>query len=435
MTRDHQITGSADHQIDHSITRSTDQPMPSPDSAAAWAMLCALALAELLGMSLWFSATAVTPSLADAFELSPSQGAWLTIAVQAGFVAGTLGTAIANLADVVNPRVLIAAGCVAGATANAAAFVVGTPWGLITTRLLTGAALAWVYPPAMKVAASWFRTQRGVALGALIGALTLGTAMPHLITTLFGSSWRMPIAITSALALLGAILTVAVVRDGPLLPATSRFDARAVRRVFAVRDVRLATAGYLGHMWELYAMWAWVATFAAASLAAAGSTAPGRDAALIAFVAIASGAAGCLAAGRLADTLGKARVARLALATSGACCLATTVVYGQPAPWLFALVSVWGFAVVADSAQFSALVSERAPQDAVGTALTLQTSLGFLLTMTTIDALPRVAALVGWQWASWLLALGPLAGWIAMRSLDETHARQPGLGTRGSGLG
>ena len=152
-----------------------------------------------------------------------------------------------------------------------------------------------------------------------------------------------------------------MVRDGPLLPATSRFDARAVRRVFAVRDVRLATAGYLGHMWELYAMWAWVATFAAASLAAAGSAAPGRDAALIAFVAIASGAAGCLAAGWLADTLGKARVARLALATSGACCLATTFVYGRPAPWLFALVSVWGFAVVADSAQFSALVSERAP--------------------------------------------------------------------------
>ena len=232
---------------------------------------------------------------------------------------------MANLADVVNPRVLIAVGCVAGATANAAAFVVATPWGLITTRLLTGAALAWVYPPAMKVAAGWFRTHRGFALGALIGALTLGKAMPHLITTIFGSAWRMPIVITSALALLGAILTVAVVRDGPLLPATSRFDARAVRRVFAVRDVRLATAGYLGHMWELYAMWAWVATFAAASLAAAGSTAPGRDAALVAFVAIASGAAGCLAAGRLADTLGKARVARLALAASGACCLATTL--------------------------------------------------------------------------------------------------------------
>ena len=216
---------------------------------------------------------------------------------------------------------------------------------------------------------------------------------------------------------------MAVVRDGPLLPATSRFDARAVRRVFAVRDVRLATAGYLGHMWELYAMWAWVATFAAASLAAAGSTAPGRDAALVAFVAIASGAAGCLAAGHLADTLGKARVARLALATSGACCLATTFVYGRPAPWLFALVAVWGFAVVADSAQFSALVSERAPEDAVGTALTLQTSLGFLLTMATIDALPRVAAVVGWQWASWLLALGPLAGLLAMGPLDESRAR------------
>jgi MFS family permease len=344
------------------------------------------------------------------------------MAVQAGFVAATLATAMANLADVVNPRVLIAVGCVAGAVANAAAFFVATPWGLIGTRLLTGAALAWVYPPAMKVAASWFRTQRGFALGTLIGALTLGKAMPHLVTALFGTAWRTPIVFTSALALLGGLLTAAVVRDGPLLPATSPFDARAARRVFSVREVRLATAGYLGHMWELYAMWAWVAVFAAASLAASGSPSPVRDAAFVAFIAIGSGAAGCMVAGRLADTFGKARVARFALALSGVCCLASAAAFGRHPAWLFLLVAVWGFAVVADSAQFSALVSEHAPADAVGTALTLQTSIGFLLTMVTIDALPKVAAAVGWQWAAWLLALGPLAGWIAMRRLDESRS-------------
>jgi MFS family permease len=395
----------------------------SADSPVAWRMLAALAVAELLGMSLWFSATAVAPSLAEAFALSASESAWLTMAVQAGFVGATLLTAVANLADVVNPRVLIGAGCLLGAAANASALMVASPWTLIASRLATGAALAWVYPPAMKVAAGWFRLRRGFALGMLIGALTLGKAMPHLVTALFGADWRTPILVTSALAFAGAVIAVGIVRDGPLLPPTSRFDARAVRRVFAVRDVRLATAGYLGHMWELYAMWAWVAAFAAASLGAAGSSEPLHDAALIAFVAIGSGALGCMVAGRLADGLGKARVARLALATSGACCLATALVYGRHPAWLFVLVAVWGFAVVADSAQFSALVSDHAPADAIGTALTLQTSMGFLLTMVTIDALPRIATLVGWQYASWMLALGPLAGWLAMRRVrDEVNA-------------
>jgi len=385
------------------------------DAAAAWRMLAALAVAELLGMSLWFSATAVTPALSAAFALDGGQTAWLTMAVQAGFVVATLATAMANVADVINPRVLMTAGCLAGAIANAAALVVTSPAALIASRLATGAALAWVYPPAMKVAAGWFRHHRGFALGLLVGALTLGKAMPHLVTALFGAEWRTPMLVTSGLAVAGAALTLLVVRDGPLLPVRSRFDLGAVRRVFAVREVRLATAGYLGHMWELYAMWAWVAAFATASLAAWGAATPARSAAAVAFVAIASGAVGCAVAGRLADALGKARVARLALAASGGCCLATTLVFGRHPAWLLLLVAVWGFAVVADSAQFSALVSERAPADAVGTALTLQTSMGFLLTMATIDALPRVAAVVGWEYASWLLALGPLAGWMAMR--------------------
>jgi len=394
-------------------------------------MLAALAVAELLGMSLWFSATAVTPALSAAFALDGGEAAWLTMAVQAGFVVATLATAMANVADVVNPRVLMTAGCLAGAVANAAALVVTSPSALIASRLATGAALAWVYPPAMKVAAGWFRHRRGFALGLLVGALTLGKAMPHLVTALFGAEWRTPMLVTSGLAVAGAALTRLVVRDGPLLPVRSRFDLGAAGRVFAVRDVRLATAGYLGHMWELYAMWAWVAAFATASLAAWGAATPARAAAAVAFVAIASGAIGCAVAGRVADTIGKARVARLALAASGGCCLATTLVFGRHPVWLLLLVAVWGFAVVADSAQFSALVSERAPADAVGTALTLQTSMGFLLTMATIDALPRVAAVVGWGYASWLLALGPIAGFVAMgRIADPVGTRDRGPGTR-----
>jgi len=387
------------------------------DRAPAWRMLGVLAAAELLGMSLWFSATAVTASLVEAFQLTPAATSWLTIAVQAGFVGGTLVTATLNVADVVPARRLMGLGAIAGAAANLAALLVASPAALLATRFLTGAALAWVYPPAMKIVAGWFRQRRGLALGVIVGALTLGKAMPYLVTALFAGEWRTSLLFTSGLALAGAGLALGVVRDGPLAITTARFDLGAIRRIVAVREVRLVTLGYLGHMWELYAMWAWVAVFAAASLAASGVTSPAREAALVAFIAIGSGAFGCVMAGRLADTFGKARVARAAMAVSAACAGATALIYGRHPAWLFALVVVWGFSVVADSAQFSALVSERAPADAVGTALTLQTSLGFLLTMLTIDLTPRLAALAGWQWGCVFLALGPLAGIAAMRRL------------------
>lgn len=387
------------------------------DHAPAWRMLAALAAAELLGMSLWFSATAVTASLANAFRLTPDETSWLTMAVQGGFVAGTFLTAALNVADVVPARRLMGLGAAAGAVANAGALVVTSPAALIATRLLTGVALAWVYPPAMKIVAGWFRQRRGLALGAIVGALTLGKAMPHLVTALFGGEWRTSLLFTSGLALAGAAIALGIVRDGPLAVTTARFDLGALRRIAAVRDVRRVTLGYLGHMWELYAMWAWVGVFAASSLSASGVAAPGRLAALVAFVAIGSGALGCVVAGRLADLVGRGRVARAAMAVSAACALATPLVHGRPPAWLFVLVFVWGFAVVADSAQFSALVSERAPAGAVGTALTLQTSLGFLLTMVTIDVTPRIAAAAGWQWGCVWLALGPIAGILAMRRL------------------
>jgi MFS family permease len=393
---------------------SHDDTAPS----GAWFQLVIIALAEFLGMTLWFSATAVTPALSRELQLSPTEASWLTMAVQGGFVGGTLVAAFVNLADLVSARTLVCAGAMLGALANAAVLLSPSPWGVIALRSATGVALAAVYPPAMKMAAGWFKAQRGLALGLLIGALTLGKAVPYLITTLFGDAWRRPMALASALAVVGGVLVLAFATDGPYLAPATRFDPHAIRRILSIRGARLAIAGYLGHMWELYAMWTWVGVYATASFTAAGlGPAASRAGSLAAFLAIGSGAAGCGLAGYYADRLGKARVAGWSLATSAICSALTVVAFGHAPFWTFTLVMVWGFAVVADSAQFSALVSEYAPAEHVGTALTFQTSLGFLLTMVTIDALPRLATGVGWQYAGLLLVPGPVLGAVAMRRL------------------
>ena len=380
-------------------------------------MLAALATAEFLGMTLWFSATAVTPSLIREFRMSPDDAAWLTMAVQAGFVVGTLGSALTNLADILNARVLLFLGSLAGAAANAAVLTASTGDAVIVSRFLTGVSLACVYPPGMKLTAGWFRERRGLALSIIIGALTLGGAFPHLLTRFYGTEWREPMLLVSALAVVGGLIVIAFVRDGPYVAATAPFDPQAIRRIFATQGARLATFGYLGHMWELYAMWTWIVVLAAASFTAAGVADATTSASLVAFLAIGSGGAGCVLAGWMADRLGRARVAIWAMAISAASAALTPWVYGRAPLWFFALVVVWGFAVVADSAQFSALVSEHAPREHVGTALTVQTCLGFLLTIVTIELMPRVAGAVGWRWASLLLVPGPVLGILAMRGL------------------
>ena len=377
-------------------------------------MLAVVSMAQFLGMTLWFSATAVTPLLVREFTIPPGHVAWLTMAVQAGFVAGTLVSALTNLADILNPRTLMCLGSLAGALANAAVLVAPGSTTVIALRFLTGASLALVYPPGMKIAAGWFRDRRGFALGLLIGALTLGKAFPHLLTAIFGANWHGPMLLVSALAATGGLLVLAVVRDGPYVAATAPFDPHALRKILASRGARLATFGYLGHMWELYAMWTWVGVLATASFAATGLANASAAGSVAAFLAIGSGAAGCGMAGYLADRFGKARIAMWAMLGSAACAGLTVAVFGGSPFWLYALVMCWGFAVVADSAQFSALVSEHAPQEHIGTALTMQTCVGFLLTMVTIELMPRVAGVAGWQYASLLLVPGPLLGAWAM---------------------
>ena len=378
-------------------------------------MLLLVSAAELLGMTLWFSATAAAPAIVREFALDAAGRAWLTMAVQAGFVAGTLLTALTNLADAINARRLFAIGCAVGAMGNAAILLAPGPASVIALRFLTGAALAWVYPPGMKIAAAWFLERRGTALGIVVGAVGIGSALPHLLGWLgTGVAWRVLVGTSSLLALAGGGIVLLTVKDGPYVSASAPFDRHALRVVLGSRGARLAMYGYFGHMWELYAMWTWIGAFAAASL---GATANAGTASLVAFVTIASGAVGCVMAGRLADEWGKALVAGAAMLASAACCVLSPALFAASLPALLVFAAFWGVTVVADSAQFSALVTEHTTRTHVGTALTLQTSAGFLLTMVSMRLVPPISAAVGWQWAFLFLAPGPLLGAWAMSRL------------------
>jgi MFS family permease len=402
-----------------------------PDPPGRWRALAGLAVAVLLAMTTWFSATAVVPQLREVWGLGPGAAAWLTIGVQLGFVAGALVSAATNLADVVAPRRLIAASALGAAAANLGLLAVGGAAGAIALRVATGALLAGVYPPAMKAMATWFRRGRGTALGVMVGALTLGSAVPHLVNGLGGVRWQVVILATSAMTVLGGLLALAGA-DGPLAFPRAVFDPRQAGLVVRDRGVRLATLGYFGHMWELYAMWAWFAPFAAAALAARGHPDPLRTAAFATFAVIGVGAAGCALGGVLGDRWGRTRATALAMAVSGGCA-ASIGWLGGAAPFalVLALGLVWGVSVVADSAQFSTMVTEVADQRYVGTAVTLQLAIGFTLTVPAIWLVPLVRDAAGWGVAFSMLAPGPLLGILAMRRLRAAPQAAAIAGGRG----
>jgi MFS family permease len=386
--------------------------------------LFAVAVAELLALTLWFSASAVAPQLEELWSLSTSQSVGLTLAVQIGFVAGALGLAVLGIPDRFNSRRIFVISGLIGAAANA--LLIGLDGNVfllaLGLRALTGAALAGVYPSGLKVMAGWFRSGRGMALGVLVGALTIGSAGPHLIRGL-GFDWRGVVLGASALALIGVAIMQWGVADGPYETTTGRFSFGMVGKILRNRGWRLSTYGYLGHMWELYAMWTWTAAFLSASALASGWGDGWVPTATFAVIAI--GGAGAWIAGVVADRRGRTLVAGTSMAVSGSCALLTPVVYAIAPPLTVALFLVWGFAVVADSAQFSTMATEVSSESERGTALTLQTAIGFLLTLITIRGIPILADAWGWQWAFPILAIGPMLGIAAMVTLKRSpHAAQ-----------
>ena len=402
-------------------------------AVARWRMLATLAIAELLGMALWFTGSAVGPQLKAAWGLSTSEVAWLTTSVQLGFVFGTALSAILNLADIFPARKLFAVAAVCGAIANTP-MAFATSLSLVyASRFVAGCCLAGVYPPAMKMAATWFKARRGLAVGTIVGALTIGKASPYLAQAFPSATVRMVTMLASASALLAATIVWYAYRDGPYEFPARPFAWSRVAQVLRVREYRLATGGYLGHMGELYSFWTWIPAFLAASdaehaLATHGS-ANSRLSAIIAFGVIAVGGAGCVWGGLVADKIGRARLVTWAMAASGSCALLIGLAYGH-SWWLLAPIAlVWGFFVIADSAQFSVLVTEQVPTHAVGTALTLQVSMGFLLTTITIQIIPPLVSAVGWRYTFPILAIGPALGIASIRRLTQSRREHSIAGT------
>ncbi|PLW77577.1 MFS transporter [Cohaesibacter celericrescens] len=386
--------------------------------------LALLCLSQVAVLSLWFSASAVAPGLASEFALSGDKVALLSSSVQAGFVIGCLISAGFGLADRTDPRVLYAVCAVLGALANYA-FIYSEPGSnlSIVLRLATGAVIAGVYPVGMKIAMSWARKDAGMLVGMLVGSLMIGSAAPHLIAFWGDVDWRAVLLATSWISAIGG-LSVMLVAIGPNFAKSPKFKLGLAFESLTNKPIRLANFGYFGHMWEVYAMWAWIALFLGASFEFSGVENPQRWASLMTFFTIAAGAPGSMIGGMIADRIGRTLMTSVVLAMSGTCALIIGPLFGGPVFLVCLIAILWGATVSPDSAQFSTAVGELSKPENRGTMLTMQTAIGFSLALVSVQLMPHWIALVGWHWAFTPLVAGPVFGIVSMLKLRKLPQSQ-----------
>lgn len=391
-----------------------------------WVALGWISISELFALSLWFSASAIVPELGKVWGLSSAMEAWVTSSVQIGFIAGALVSSYFGISDRYDTRKIFSIAAFCGAILNGMIIFTDNAFVAITLRLLTGVTLAGIYPTAVKLLSQWFPIRRGMAIGILIAALSLGSSLPHFVVLFFSSvNWRFVIVTSSILAFISSLIMKGILVDAPTSSKGNAVSFRMLKKVIANKPVMLANYGYFGHMWELYAMWTWLPAFLTASCLKYSPTSNPLLGGLFSFICIGvAGALGCVIGGYYSDKIGRSRLTIIAMSVSAFCSLIIGFTFGHSLWLTFMLSLIWGMSIIADSAQFSAVVTEFAEVDYVGTALTFQMSIGFLITIFSINLIPLLEKEIGWEWVFSLLSIGPILGTISMFRLKHFEVRE-----------
>jgi MFS family permease len=379
--------------------------------------LCLLMISEVAAMSTWFATNVSSGAIKSHWQLTKFHESLLTSSVQAGFVAGTLLSALLALPDRIDLRRLFqwSAFIAGGSTFSVILFEPTSPYVSIL-RFATGFGLAGVYPVGVAIVSTWASGDLGLLISLLVAALTFGSALPHLAAASAGVDWRTPCIVTGIAALVAGT-AIRYVDLGPSEWKAPKLKFSNLLQAWNKRSLRLANLGYFGHMWELYAMWSWIGAFISASLRVRYGNSPPVDAEIATFYIIVAGAFGAFAGGWASDRIGRTMVTGLSMLVSGSCAVLIGLNFGGSASVILTIGLVWGISIIADSAQFSAAVAELSDGSLRGTMLTIQTSVGFLVTLFSIHLVPYAVDLVGWRYAFSILAIGPLLGTASMLAL------------------